>query len=68
LAALHPARAQVGGVMAGAVAGRAHELGMRVHVWTVNRAQDVIRLAAAGVDGVVTDLPGLEREALGPPG
>lgn len=33
----------------------AHEHGVEVHVWTVNDPEDMTRLIALGVDGIVTD-------------
>lgn len=33
----------------------AQRLGIEVHVWTINDPADMVRLAAAGVDGIVTD-------------
>lgn len=33
----------------------AHRHGVEVHVWTVNEVTDMARLAAVGVDGIVTD-------------
>ena len=35
----------------------AHELGLRVVPWTVNRLDDARRLIAWGVDGLITDYP-----------
>jgi glycerophosphoryl diester phosphodiesterase len=35
----------------------AHRAGLVVHVWTVNTPEDIARLKAWGVDGVITDLP-----------
>jgi glycerophosphoryl diester phosphodiesterase len=35
----------------------ARRAGRVVHVWTVNTAEDVVRLKAWGVDGVITDRP-----------
>jgi glycerophosphoryl diester phosphodiesterase len=43
----------------------AHAHGLAVHVWTVNRASHVRRLAAADVDGVITDHPHVALRALG---
>jgi glycerophosphoryl diester phosphodiesterase len=37
---------------------RWHRTGVRVYAWTVNRRAAWRRLAAAGVDGIVTDRPG----------
>ncbi|HEY6434017.1 MAG TPA: glycerophosphodiester phosphodiesterase family protein [Acetobacteraceae bacterium] len=35
----------------------AHELGLTVLAWTVNRAEDMARLIGWGVDGLITDRP-----------
>jgi glycerophosphoryl diester phosphodiesterase len=37
----------------------AHRLGLEVHAWTINDAADVERLLALGVDGIISDRPGL---------
>lgn len=42
----------------------AHRLGLAVHVWTVNEAEDMVRLLDLGVDGIVTDYPSLLKEIL----
>lgn len=36
---------------------RARALGLLVHVWTVNDADDIAAMAAMGVDGIITDYP-----------
>jgi glycerophosphoryl diester phosphodiesterase len=36
----------------------------RIHVWTVDAPQEARRLAALGVDAIITNKPGLIREAL----
>ncbi|MBX9705292.1 MAG: glycerophosphodiester phosphodiesterase [Gammaproteobacteria bacterium] len=36
---------------------QAHELGLRVTTWTPNKLEDMQRLIAAGVDGLITDYP-----------
>jgi glycerophosphoryl diester phosphodiesterase len=42
---------------------RLHERGYVVHVWTVNDPAQIRALAAAGVDGIVTDFPNRVRSA-----
>ncbi len=37
----------------------AHAVGLEIHVWTVNRAEDIQRLLALGVDGIMSDFPEL---------
>lgn len=39
--------------------------GLVVNVWTVNDTREAQDLAALGVDGIITDVPGRVREALG---
>jgi glycerophosphoryl diester phosphodiesterase len=43
---------------------RAHDIGVRVLVWTVNEPGTMHRLLDAGVDGIITDRPDLLREVL----
>jgi len=35
----------------------AHEMGMKVVPWTVNKTDDMKRLVEMGVDGLITDFP-----------
>lgn len=42
----------------------AHDLGLRVIPWTVNRPADIGRLARWGVDGLITDRPDVARAML----
>ncbi|MFI5046955.1 MAG: glycerophosphodiester phosphodiesterase, partial [Acidimicrobiia bacterium] len=67
--ALHPAVAMLAGDVLGELVARAHDRGIDVNVWTVNDSAELVRLRAAGVDGVITDDPALARSVYGePPG
>jgi glycerophosphoryl diester phosphodiesterase len=47
----------------------AHRAGVAVKVWTVNAVEDMRRLVAIGVDGLITDRPDLARSVIsGRPG
>jgi glycerophosphoryl diester phosphodiesterase len=39
----------------------AHRCGLEVHVWTINQRDEMEQLLALGVDGIMSDLPGLAR-------
>lgn len=43
----------------------AHRLGLEVHVWTLNDAEEIERFLDMGVDGVMSDLPGLAARIAG---
>jgi glycerophosphoryl diester phosphodiesterase len=62
--AVHPSRTAVAGPAADGAAsdvvGTAHEAGRTVNAWTVTNWVQFDRLAAAGVDGVVAEYPGLD--------
>jgi glycerophosphoryl diester phosphodiesterase len=62
--ALHPAVWMVEDPVLGAVTQGAREQGLRVNVWTVNDAEQLRRLEAAGVDGIITDNDELYRREL----
>jgi glycerophosphoryl diester phosphodiesterase len=46
---------------------KAHEMGLKVIVWTVNSEKDMLKMAKIGVDGVITDEPARAVEVLGAP-
>ncbi len=60
--ALHP---WFGWVTAELVAS-AHEVGVAVNTWTVDDPDEIARLAALGVDGIVTNVPDVALQVLGP--
>lgn len=49
------------------VIAAAHRLGVEVHVWTINDPDEMVRLVAAGVDGIVSDRADLAVAALHTP-
>jgi glycerophosphoryl diester phosphodiesterase len=64
-AALHPSLTQLNAQVLDQVCDRARRRRIALNVWTVNRPVDVVRLAAAGIDGILTDLPAVALLALG---
>jgi len=49
-----------------ALVDEAHAAGVAVNVWTVDDPETMVRLAAAGVDGIVTNVPDVALATLGP--
>jgi glycerophosphoryl diester phosphodiesterase len=43
----------------------AHAGGSQVHLWTINEAEEIRRLLAIGVDGIITDRPDVLNAVLG---
>jgi glycerophosphoryl diester phosphodiesterase len=44
--------------------GHCHAHGIEIHVWTINDPDEIRRLLALGVDGIVTDYPGRMAQLL----
>lgn len=47
-----------------ALVDHAHELGLQVHVWTIDEPAEMSRLIDLGVDGIMTDEPALLKDVL----
>lgn len=62
--ALHPFFGMLAEQAAVTVMEEAHTLGLAVNTWTVNEPEEIRRLAAAGVDAIITDVPAQARAAL----
>ncbi|MFB6461645.1 glycerophosphodiester phosphodiesterase [Bradyrhizobium tunisiense] len=56
------------GDVTAALISEAHELGLRVVVWTVNKPDDMARMIELGVDGIISDRPDLLRQVAGEKG
>lgn len=63
--AVHPDVRALGGSIADAVVDTAHALGLLVNVWTVDVPEEILRLAHAGVDAVITNAPDVALRTLG---
>jgi glycerophosphoryl diester phosphodiesterase len=50
------------GDLSAALVSEAHELDLRVVVWTVNKPDDMARMIDIGVDGIISDRPDLLRQ------
>ena len=62
--AVHPFFGVLADQGATSVVEAAHTLGIAVNTWTVNDLAEIVRLAAAGVDAIITDVPAEARAAL----
>ena len=62
--AVHPFFGVLADRAAATVVEDAHTLGVAVNTWTVNDPAEIRRLAAAGVDAIITDTPADARAAL----
>lgn len=63
--ALHPHASSLRGKAAERVAARAADAGLWTITWTVDEADEVRRLSAAGITGIITDDPAMAVAALG---
>jgi glycerophosphoryl diester phosphodiesterase len=63
--AVHPFFGVLAEGRAVTVVEHAHTLGIAVNTWTVNDPDEIARLAAAGIDAIITDVPAGARAALG---
>jgi glycerophosphoryl diester phosphodiesterase len=43
----------------------AHELGLKVYVWTVDSRSEMVRLMGMGVDGIITNRPDILKSVVG---
>lgn len=64
VAAQVPVRARGVHVVTPAFVRAAHRLGVPVHVWTIDTADEMERLLDLGADGIMTDRPAVLREVL----
>lgn len=62
--AIHPFFGVLADQGAATVAEAAHALEIAVNTWTVNEPDEIVRLAAAGVDAIITDVPAVAIAAL----
>jgi glycerophosphoryl diester phosphodiesterase len=62
--AIHPFFRVLADQGAATVVEQAHALEIAVNTWTVNEPDEIVRLAAAGVDAIITDVPAVARAAL----
>ncbi|MBI5182547.1 MAG: glycerophosphodiester phosphodiesterase [Nitrospirae bacterium] len=46
---------------------KAHKKNIKIHVWTVNKREDMERLIKMGINGIMTDYPDILAEAISKP-
>jgi len=63
--ALHPAVADLAGDAGPETITAAHAAGLLLICWTLDEPDEIRRLAAAGIDGIITNVPDIARSALG---
>ena len=63
-AAMVPVRKGLVRVVTGGFVRRCHEADVGVHVWTVNRPDEMRRLLELGVDGLISDYPAIARRII----
>jgi glycerophosphoryl diester phosphodiesterase len=63
--AIHPFFGVLADRGATTVVEEAHALEIAVNTWTVNEPDEIVRLAAVGVDAIITDVPAVARAVLG---
>ncbi len=61
---LHPDRSVMRGEALAATVGAAADQGIRLDVWTVDAPEEIVALAAAGVDAIITNTPDVARAVL----
>ena len=61
---LHPFCALLGPDTALPIVTRARDVDVAINVWTVNDEEEMVRLAAAGVAAIITDVPDVARRVL----
>lgn len=62
--ALHPFFGMLAEQAAVTVVEEAHTVGIALNTWTVNEPDEIRRLAAAGIDAIITDVPAIACAAL----